>query len=444
MVKKIEILNRPLEGEVRVPSSKSIGHRLLICAALANGESAIDGLTMSKDILATMQALKALGAEINKDNKTDTDRYLIRGIGDKRIGLGNKERSNGYIKRTEEAIRINCSESGSTLRFLIPVGLSVADHLVFSGEGRLVERPIDEYFPIFKTNDIAFDYAGKLPIECRGRLKSGHYDLSGRVSSQYTTGMLLASPMFAGPTEIRIQGEMESKGYIDLSIEAMAKFGASVAREGYEKFVIEQPKGYSPAQVQVEGDYSQGAFWIVAGLLGCQPIRISGLNPNSVQGDAIVLELVRQMGGRLVWQGEVLTVHPSETKGIVLDASQCPDLIPIMCVLATQSEGETRIVNGSRLRVKESDRICSTVTELSKMGGSIVETQDGMIIKGKTSLKGGCEINSWNDHRIVMAASVAATICENPIHIVGYDAVEKSYPNFFKDFIQLGGSVQVL
>lgn len=437
-MKTLIISNRTLSGQVKVPSSKSIGHRLLICAALASGKSQVEGLNLSKDIIATMKALTALGAEFVQVNIEGKEVYLIQGIGDRRENDFDGE----PVDKTMNAPLINCGESGSTLRFLIPVGLAVKNYLIFTGEGRLVERPIDEYFSVFEENDIKFNYAGRLPIELRGSLKSGKYTLSGRVSSQYTTGMLLASPMLGGGTEIQILGEMESKGYIDLTIDAMSKFGVSVQRQGYENFVIDQPKGYCPSRVQVEGDYSQGAFWIVAGLLGRQALEISGLNPESSQGDAVVLEIVKKMGGKLLWKGQTLMVYPSDTTGIVIDAAQCPDLIPIMCVLGTQSEGETRVVNGGRLRVKESDRIRSTVTELSKMGADIVETEDGMIIKGKTALKGGCTIDSWNDHRIVMSASIAATICEGSISIVGYEAVQKSYPDFFKDFVQLGGAIQ--
>lgn len=433
----LSVLNRSLTGQVKVPSSKSIGHRLLICAALAEGSSHIEGLSLSKDILATMVALTALGATFKRAGSEKFGRVVVEGIGSRPKG-----HENGKCESTEEFLLLNCGESGSTLRFLIPVGLALKDRLTFTGEGRLVERPIDEYFPIFNTSGISYDYDGRLPISLRGFLKAGKYSLSGRVSSQYTTGMLLASPMLKGSTEIQIHGEMESKGYIDLTIEAMTQFGVKVERAGYNHFVTYSSEGYKAAKVAVEGDYSQGAFWIVAGLIGDRPIRIEGLNPKSVQGDAVVLQMIEAMGGTFIWEDEVLAVYPSATKGMTIDAAQCPDLIPIMCVLATQSDGETRVINGNRLRLKESDRIRSTVTELAKLGADIVETEDGMVIKGKTSLKGGCRVDGWNDHRIVMAASIAATVCEKPIEITGYEAVQKSYPDFFEDFAQLGGGIE--
>ncbi len=223
----------------------------------------------------------------------------------------------------------------------------------------------------------------------------------------------------------------------------MEKFGVNVQRQGYQSFLIKASEGYKATEVEVEGDFSQGAFWIVAGIIGNRVIRIRGLNPKTVQGDGVVLQLIAQMGGLFVWEEDILIVYPSKTKGMVIDASQCPDLIPILCVLASQSEGVTHVVNGQRLRVKESDRILSTVTELSKLGADIVETKDGMIVRGKSTLKGGCEVYSWNDHRIVMSMAIAATICEKPVFIKGYDAVQKSYPDFFKDFVSLGGLIEL-
>lgn len=437
-----------LNGVVRVPSSKSIGHRMLICAALSDGESQIYNLSLSKDIEATIIALSQLGAKFTQlfDNE-GIEFWKINGLRKSKFDKPSREKKldNGgcTINNESEYRKIECNESGSTLRFLIPVALAVSDSLAFYGRGRLVVRPIDEYFPIFEQNNIQKEYKEKLPLYLKGHLKSGQYQLSGRVSSQYTTGMLLAAPLLEGSTEISIIGEMESKAYIDLTIESMNLFGVAVERQGWENFKIEQNQYYKPAMVNVEGDFSQAAFWIVAGLIGSEKITITGLNDNSVQGDKVIIDFVAKMGGILKWEGKSLIVKPSKTTGILIDASQCPDLIPVLCVLASLSEGETRVINGERLRLKESDRIKTTVSELKKLGANIVETVDGMVIQGNCSLTGGCVIDGSNDHRIVMAMAVASTRCMQAIEIEGYDAVDKSYPTFFQDFIRMGGNIMI-
>lgn len=424
-----------LHGVVRVPSSKSVGHRLLICAALADGESKIYDLSMSKDIKATMLALQAIGATFTLEkDEHDISFWQVRGISH---SDGNK--INISDENFQKEIIINCGESGSTLRFMIPVALTVADNLCFEGKGRLVERPINEFFPIFEKNQIQMVYDGKLPLKLKGKLKAGNYSISGKISSQYTTGLLLAAPLWGSQSEINICGDMESKGYIDLTLESMRLFGVNVFRDTWKRFELRANQCYLPTTVCVEGDFSQAAFWIVAGLIGKEHIKITGLNKSSVQGDRVILDFVTQMNGRLLWEDGNLLVYPSQTVGMIIDASQCPDLIPVMCVLAALSEGETRVVNGKRLRLKESDRICATVTELKKLGATIEETEDGMIVQGNETFIGGCKVEGWNDHRIVMAMAIASTRCELPIEINGCEAIEKSYPDFFKDFKELGG-----
>jgi 3-phosphoshikimate 1-carboxyvinyltransferase len=434
-----------LNGVVRVPSSKSIGHRMLICAALSDGVSKLYNLSLSKDIEATIIALTQLGASFAQTYDDEgIEFWKVDGLKKKQFDkyTSVKEMDSECSKINSNLLykKIECNESGSTLRFLIPVSLAITDSVAFYGNGSLVVRPIDEYFPIFEQNKIHKTYNGELPLYLKGQLKSGEYQLSGSVSSQYTTGMLLAAPLLEGSTEISIIGEMESKAYIDLTIESMNLFGVAVERQGWEKFKINQNQYYKPATVSVEGDFSQAAFWIVAGVIGSEKITINGLNANSAQGDKVVIDLVLKMGGSLKWEGKSLMVEPSRTTGIIIDASQCPDLIPVMCVLASLSEGETKVINGKRLRLKESDRIKTTVCELKKLGANIVETLDGMLIQGQQSLEGGCVINGSNDHRIVMAMAIASTRCKQSIEIEGHEAIDKSYPTFFQDFIRMGGN----
>lgn len=426
----LKIYSRPLEGRVKVPASKSIGHRVMICAALASGESIIEDLQMSRDLEATMEALKNLGANFEKLEAENA--WKVTGI------YGGEAEENLLVS---QRVEIRCEESGSTLRFMIPVTTALRSNSVYTGSGRLVERPIDEYFPIFKACDIDYQYNGCLPLELSGKLKAGTFKMSGKVSSQYTSGMLMAAPLLDGETHLVIEDEMESKAYIDLTIDTMAQFGIEVMREGHKFFSIGKETSYKSKKVKVEADYSQAAFWIVAGLMGSSPITIQGLREDSVQGDAEILQIAKAMGGSFEWLGSDLLVKPSQTRGVEIDASQCPDLIPVVCVLAALSEGRTRVYNGQRLRVKESDRIKATVSELKKLGADIQETEDGMIVIGKASLTGNVTIESWGDHRIVMAMAVAAIRSEKPIYIQGADAVCKSYPKFFLDYLNLGGQI---
>lgn len=420
-----------LTGIVEVPSSKSVGHRLLICAALAKGVSKIYGLSMSKDIAATIAALQGFGAEFMLLEDSKGEKYWqIKGL--PTLNPIKKEK-NG------ERISVYCGESGSTLRFMIPVALSVSSHVRFEGEGRLVERPIDGYFGLLDQNKVIREYEGQLPLTLKGSLNGGRYELSGKVSSQYTTGLLLAAPMLDEDTVLSIVDEMESKGYVDLTLDAMKQFGVEVCRSGYQKFEIKANQNYHATEIAVEGDYSQAAFWIVAGLIGKKEIGLKGLRQDSKQGDREVLEIVTRMGGKLEWRDEILWVVPSATQGTIIDAAQCPDLIPVLCLLGTLSRGETRVINGQRLRIKESDRITATVTELKKLGADIEETADGMVIQGGMSLRGDCRVDGWNDHRIVMAMAIAATRCQQAIEINGTEAVSKSYPHFFEDYRAMGG-----
>ncbi|MDO5708421.1 MAG: 3-phosphoshikimate 1-carboxyvinyltransferase, partial [Andreesenia angusta] len=236
------------------------------------------------------------------------------------------------------------------------------------------------------------------------------------------------------------ESELESKGYVDLTIDILKKFGVNIINNDYKEFIIPGNQKYIARDYRVEGDYSQGAFWIVAGLLG-EEIESLDLDRNSLQGDKGIVDIVKEMNGKLEINDLMIKAIPSETKGTIIDASQVPDIIPVLSVLASLSEGETRIINGQRLRIKESDRIVSTKTELEKLGADIFETEDGLIIKGKKSLLGGVKIDTWNDHRIAMAMAIATIGCEREVIINNPEVVNKSYPNFWEDFKRLGGDL---
>jgi 3-phosphoshikimate 1-carboxyvinyltransferase len=281
-----------------------------------------------------------------------------------------------------------------------------------------------------------------LPLKVKGKLKAGTYNLDGNVSSQYVTGLLLALPFADGPSEIVLKSPLESGKYVDITLQVQESFGVRIQRDGYEKFRIEK-QDYRPANVVMEGDYSQATFWMVAGLIG-EGIEIEGLKKDSAQGDRVAVELLLAMGGRLHEDENVLKAEESSMKSITMDASDCPDLVPIMAVAAALAEGTTRIVNAERLRHKESDRLKAISVELNKLGAKIMETEDGLIIEGVKTLKGGTRVWSHNDHRIAMALTVASTVCEKPVIIEGMEAINKSYPNFIEDFKELGGKIYEL
>ncbi len=416
---KIIIKPKLLKGNIVVPSSKSLGHRGIIAAALSRGISRVDNVQLSKDIEATMELMKELGAVVNIE---DQNLYID----------GRKMFS--YEKKLD----LRCRESGSTLRFLIPLALTKDGDYIFHGEGKLISRPLEPYYEIFEEKGIKYSREEDgLPLKVSGKLTSGTYRVRGDISSQFITGLLFSLPILEGNSRIQITTKLESKGYIDLTLDILKDFGIEIENNNYKEFNIRGAQKYNCRNYYVEGDYSQGAFFLVAGALGSS-IVCSGLNKDSLQGDKVILDILEAMGCNVEESEEGIKVKPSKTKGIEIDASNCPDLVPILTVLASLSEGETKIVNAKRLRIKECDRLHAITKELNKLGANIIELEDSLIISGVNELKGG-EVDSHNDHRIVMALAIAATRARGNVIINNPSAVEKSYPNFFKDYFKLGG-----
>ncbi len=421
---KLTIKPTQLSGEIHVPPSKSISHRAIIAAALSHGTSEITNLMTSDDIEATLEGMKALGVKAIREKSS----LIIHGIN---INIG-------------EPTTINCRESGSTLRFLIPIAATISNaSITFSGAKRLGERPLAPYFEIFDSQNLSYDTAsGKLPLHINGKLTPGEFYLAGNISSQFITGLLFALPLLNGDSVIHVTSPLESKGYIDLTLDVLKNFGIMIPNKNYSIFNIPGNQKYKSVNYRIESDYSQAAFWIIAGLIG-NGLVVKGLDPHSLQGDKVILDIISEMGGSYSIEKDSVIVKPSRTRGTIIDASQCPDLVPILAVLGSVSEGTTKIVNASRLRIKESDRLSSTTTELNKLGADIVETEDGLIITGKEHLNGGIT-DSWNDHRIAMAIAVASIKCSKPVTITGCDSVKKSYPSFWDDFKTLGGVINEL
>jgi 3-phosphoshikimate 1-carboxyvinyltransferase len=333
---------------------------------------------------------------------------------------------------------IDCNESGSTLRFLIPLATTTGIELTFKGTGKLVERPLEPYYKIFDEKEINYkNIDGKLPLSIAGNLKPGEYKVKGNISSQFISGLLFALPLLDGDSKIIVTTELESKPYVDLTIAMLKNFSVEVANNDYREFIVRGNQRYKAMNYKVEGDFSQAAFWLTAGILGAN-VLCDGLNINSLQGDKAVLEIIKSMGGNFAIEGDTIKALPSKTKATIIDASQCPDLVPILTVLAALSEGTTKIINAARLRIKESDRLSAIALELNKIGANIEEKEDGLVIRGKEALKGGT-VHSWNDHRIAMALAIASIKCTEPLIIKDALCVKKSYPDFWKDFKKLGG-----
>ena len=423
----IKITPRAFKGEVNIPPSKSISHRAIISASLSNGTSKISNVAFSDDIIATLEAMKSLGVEVlDIEKETEqTSTIIIDGTDDLKL-----------INST-----IDCFESGSTIRFLMPLVTLPNKEVTVTGRGRLVERPMDTYYKMFEKQNIKYKTTnGNLPVTIEGRLNPGTFEMKGDISSQFITGLLFTLPLLDGDSKVVITTELESKGYVDLTLDMLKKFDIEVENIDYQEFRISGNQKYKAHDYKVEGDYSQVAFWIVAGVLNGD-IKCNDLDLDSLQGDKVVLDIVKEMGGDLEAKEDYVLVKKSKTKGTIIDASECPDIIPVLSVLAAVSEGETRVINGKRLRIKESDRLNSTATIINDMGGDVEELEDGLIIRGVEKLKGGVTIDSYGDHRIAMALGVASTVCVEPIIVTNSHVVSKSYPNFWEDFVKVGGKI---
>lgn len=426
-MKCLEIKPSKLSGVVNIPPSKSMAHRAIICAFLSEGVSEIDNIELSDDITSTCNAVMTLGGRIDFLESSVPDRKKLLIYGNGKVSVKNE--------------RINCGESGTTARFIMPVSRLAEDTVTIEGRGKLISRPFDVFFPVFESSGISYKTTDrKLPLTLHGKLKPGHYRIRGDVSSQFISGLLLALPLLDGDSTIQITSGLQSEAYIEMTIFMQKIFGVNIYfNKAENKLVIPGCQKYKPQRYSVEGDWSQSAFWLAAGVLS-GPVTITGLSRNSMQGDRIIESLIKEMGGKLYWENDNLTAEKSNLQGIVADVSQCPDLAPILAALGCVSDGTTEIVNAARLRIKESDRIKAIVSEMSNLGGKLIEKEDGIVITGADKLKGGIT-NSWNDHRIVMSVAAISVMCENNVRIEGFDAVNKSYPSFWEHYKSLGGNI---
>lgn len=409
-----------LAGTVRAISSKSDAHRNLICAAFADGSTVFDPFTPSNDIDATMDCLTALGASFAKQE--DGGVTVIPG-------------------RPSARTLLDCGESGSTLRFLLPVTAALGSGASFTGRGRLPQRRIAPLLDVIAAHGCTLS-ADRLPLTVAGRLTPGAYEIVGNESSQYISGLLFAAPLTGGRCHIRVNGPISSKGYVDMTLHTLRQFGVTVQETGYG---FEVPGGQhyiSPGRASLEGDWSNAAFFLVAGALGTG-VTVTGLNADSMQRDREIAGSLARFGAHVTVADGAVTVAPGNLTGQRIDVDQIPDLLPVLSVLACAAQGETVLYNAARLRDKESDRLSSVAGMLRSLGGSVREEPDRLHIVGGGYLRGGA-VDGAGDHRIVMAAAIAAALCRTPVTIHGAEAVSKSYPGFFHDYDALGGTHHVV
>ncbi|MBQ9031944.1 MAG: 3-phosphoshikimate 1-carboxyvinyltransferase [Parasporobacterium sp.] len=419
----VTILPGPRTGAVQIPSSKSIAHRALICAALAEQSTEIGCRGISADIEATMNCLEGLGAGFEVEGR----RILVTPVKDK----------SGILQDTP--LVLPCRESGSTLRFLLPLTGALGRASVFVMEGRLSQRPMQPYETLLQEHGMTIRRTGK-ELSCKGQLTPGIYSLPGNISSQYFSGLLFSLPLLDGDSRIVIEGALESADYLALTEQMIRRFGIRLekAPDGYrifggQRYLIPE----NPQEISVEGDYSSAAFFLCAGAFSKEGIRAGNLSPHSAQGDRRILEVLQRFGAVVLVEQDTVFVKKGALTGIDIDASMIPDLIPVLCVVAAAAEGTTRVYHAQRLRMKESDRIESTCSMLKSLGAEITETPDGMIIQGTGQLEGGAVIDPCQDHRIAMSSAVAAGICRKEVVIQNAECAAKSYPDFWRDLQSL-------
>lgn len=417
----IRITPGPLSGKIDIPPSKSAAHRAAICAMLASSESGLAPVQETGDMLATIRAARALGAQAELSG----DHLKITGIG-----------------KVPATAALDCGESGSTLRFFVPIAAALGVNASFMGHGRLPQRPMDELVGVLEQHGVTVTKNSGEILGVSGRLEAGTYEIGGSISSQYITGLLLALPLLKGDSEIILTSPLESRGYVDMTVSVQKRFGVLVT-ETATGWKVKGNQRYIPQNFKIEGDYSSAAFWLCAAALGGR-IETTGLDFNSKQGDRQILKLLGDIGAEVQYIRDFVAVKHSTLKAFNADVSQIPDLMPILAVTAVFSNGVSRLYNAHRLRLKESDRLASVAAGLRNLGAGIIENADELIIIGQDWLFGGGVADSFGDHRIAMSMSIAASFCRNPSVILGADCVDKSYPCFYRDFAMLGGMFDVL
>jgi 3-phosphoshikimate 1-carboxyvinyltransferase len=413
---KVTVSPGTLGGTIPAIASKSCAHRLLICAALSGAPSELGCSTVSDDILATARCLEALGAGIER---TDGG-FSVSPIDREKLPSGPV---------------LDCGESGSTLRFLLPVVCALGADCRLEMGGRLPQRPLSPLYEELVRHGARLSAQGVSPLRTGGKLEDPAFVIPGGVSSQFISGLLLALPIMGGGT-VKVTGKTESRSYIDITCRCMTACGADVR---FADGVYAVSGGYAaPKVIAAEGDWSNAAFWLCAGAIGKNAVTVTGLDPDSAQGDRKIVDIIRKFHGNVMVTKSGVTSIPAKLRGTEIDAADIPDLVPVISTLAAAAEGTTRVYDAGRLRLKESDRLAAISNVMSTLGVNITETTDGFTIVGGAPLRGG-EVSAWSDHRIAMTAAVASLLADGPVTIDGAECAAKSYPGFFEDFRRLGG-----
>ncbi len=411
-----------VSGCAATPPSKSIAHRALLCAGLARGLSRVRNLDLSQDVKATLGAVSGIGAKVT-----------VRGSRADIVGKGGL----GTLTRP-----VDCNESGSTLRFLIPLLSLTGQRVEFTGKAQLFQRPLGVYRKIFEEQKLLFACSDR-GLTVQGRLAPGSYQIPGNVSSQFITGLMLALPLLEKPSTIRVVPPFESRPYVEMTRRVLQEFGVQVTWDARDENLlhIPAPQYYHNRDWTVEGDYSQAAFFAVLGAV-CGGVSVQGLSPDSSQGDRVILDILARCGARFTRQGDTVEFEKSSLTATRIDLAQCPDLGPVLMVLGLFCSGTTEICNAGRLRMKESDRIAAMQQELAKFGAQMRVEEDTVYITGGPLQKPQEPLSGHNDHRVVMSLAAAAVAAGCDVSISGAEAVEKSWPRFFEVLRALGTDVQ--
>ena len=414
-----------LAGTAAVPPSKSAAHRAVVCAALAAGTSHIGNVEFSQDILATLGAAQQLGAKVER--------------GEHELTITGRGNADGFATITRPVF---CNESGSTLRFILPLFSLTAQKVRFTGAGRLMQRPQEIYAQLFERQGLRFEQ-NEQGITIFGRLCPGTFTLPGNVSSQFISGLLFALPLLPGDSQLHLIPPVESRSYIDMTRAVQAAFGVHSRWLDETTLLLPGGQQYHPCDYNVEGDYSQAAFPAVLGAV-CGGVTITGLAPDTLQGDAAILDILRRCGAVFTRTGDSVTFAKAPLHGVDIDLADCPDLGPVLMVLGLLCKGTTVIRNAERLRLKESDRIAAMEAELRTCGG-VLESDGGTITVHGCAERlhaPAAPLHGHNDHRVVMSLAVLAAAAGLPLTVDDAEAIQKSWPGFFADAAPLGVEVE--
>ena len=420
----VKLENTPLCGRIRAISAKSDVHRFLIAAALSDGLSSLSFTTLSADIAATLGAIKALGAAIDLSGSDGEYTAKIQGI-----------------RKAQSGCVIDACECGTTARLCLPVAAALTDGFTLSGKAGLAARPFADLVAAMHCGGATAD-SDRLPIRVRGRLRGGDYQIRGDVSSQYISGLLFALPLCEGDSRIRLTSPLVSAGYVDMTLDTLARFGVCIKQEKDGYFVPGGQRYTAVSHYTAEGDWSGASFWLSAGALGGD-VCVYGLDPASRQRDREILTYLRAAGAAVEVDGDAVRVRGGRLRATTVDGHDIPDALPVLAALLACADGTSVITGGARLKFKESDRLQTTVDLLRALGADADATGDGFILRGRQSLAGG-DCSAANDHRIAMSAAVLACRTQSGITIRGAEAVDKSYPTFFHDYQKLGGKCHVI